>query len=36
VREGWAAKVTDAVETLSGRPPRDFRAYARERAGVPA
>jgi uncharacterized protein YbjT (DUF2867 family) len=36
VREGWAAKVTGAVETLSGRPPRDFGAYARERAGVPA
>ena len=36
VREGHAARVTGAVEALSGRPPRDLRSYARERAGVPA
>jgi uncharacterized protein YbjT (DUF2867 family) len=28
VREGWTALVTDAVETLTGYPPRSLRDYA--------
>jgi uncharacterized protein YbjT (DUF2867 family) len=32
VREGWASGVTDAVETLTGRPPRSVEAYVRDNA----
>ncbi len=32
VRAGHAAEVTDAVERLAGRPPRDLRTYARDHA----
>ncbi len=30
VREGWNAAVTDAVETLTGKPPRSLETYARD------
>lgn len=30
VREGWAADVTDAVETLTGKKPRTLAAYVAE------
>lgn len=30
VREGWTAKVTDGVQTLSGFAPRDLRRYAQD------
>lgn len=30
VREGWTARVTDAVETLTGRPPRSVESYAKD------
>lgn len=30
VREGWTARVTDGVETLTGRVPRDLATYARD------
>lgn len=30
VRQGWTAAVTDAVETLTGRPPRTLETYARD------
>jgi uncharacterized protein YbjT (DUF2867 family) len=33
VRAGYAGEVTDAVERLAGRPPRDLRSYARDHAG---
>jgi uncharacterized protein YbjT (DUF2867 family) len=29
-REGYAARVTDAVATITGRPPRTFEQYARD------
>ena len=32
LRRGIAAQVTTAVESLTGRPPRDFAAFAREHA----
>ena len=32
VREGWAASVTDAVETLTGHQPRSLESYARDNA----
>jgi uncharacterized protein YbjT (DUF2867 family) len=34
VREGWTATVTDAVERLSGQPPRTLAAYAADRAAL--
>ena len=34
VREGWAAKVTDAVKTLTGAEPRTVAAYVRENAAA--
>lgn len=30
VREGWAARVTDGVQTLAGKKPRSLRDYARD------
>ena len=33
-REGVNAEVTGTVESLTGRPPRDFAAFAREHAGL--
>ena len=33
-REGFGAPVTDAVERMTGRSPRDFRAFARENAAL--
>lgn len=33
VREGWTAVVTDAVETLTGHPPRSLQTYAQDHAG---
>jgi uncharacterized protein YbjT (DUF2867 family) len=38
LRRGAAAEVTDAVERLTGEPPRAFADFAREHAGafVPA
>ena len=30
VREGWTAAVTDAVQQLTGRPPRSLRTYAED------
>ncbi|HEX8048040.1 SDR family oxidoreductase [Rhizobium sp.] len=32
VREGWTAAVTDAVEMLTGKPPRSLETYARDHA----
>lgn len=32
VREGWTAQVTDAVETLTGKPGRSLQAYIQENA----
>lgn len=32
VREGWTAAVTDAVEKLTGKPPRSLETYARDNA----
>ncbi|MEJ1156915.1 SDR family oxidoreductase [Prosthecomicrobium sp. N25] len=34
VREGWADRVTDGVERLSGRPPRSLEAYAADHAAA--
>jgi uncharacterized protein YbjT (DUF2867 family) len=34
VREGWTAKVTDAVARITGRAPRTLAAYAADRAGL--
>jgi uncharacterized protein YbjT (DUF2867 family) len=34
VRAGHAAEVTDAVERLAGRPPRDLRTFARDHASA--
>ena len=33
-REGFGAPVTDIVERVTGRSPRDFRAFARDNAGL--
>jgi uncharacterized protein YbjT (DUF2867 family) len=33
VAEGWAADVTDAVDTLSGRPPRPLKSALQDLAG---
>lgn len=32
MRDGWRSPVTDGVEEILGRPPRTFRAFAREHA----
>jgi uncharacterized protein YbjT (DUF2867 family) len=34
VREGWTARVTDAVQTLTGQAPRTVKTYARDNAGA--
>jgi uncharacterized protein YbjT (DUF2867 family) len=34
LRRGVAEPVTEAVESLTGRPPRDFASFAREHAGL--
>ncbi|WP_112661962.1 SDR family oxidoreductase [Microvirga flavescens] len=34
VREGWTAKVTDAVETLTSHKPRSLETYVRDNAAV--
>jgi uncharacterized protein YbjT (DUF2867 family) len=34
LREGAAERVTETVESLTGRPPRDFGAFARDHAGL--
>jgi len=36
VREGWAGRVTDSVETLTGATPRSVAAYIRENAAAVA
>ncbi|MBP1821391.1 NAD(P)H-binding protein [Mycobacterium sp. OAE908] len=36
IRDGREARVTDAVERLTGQPPRSFADYLREHAGIPA
>ena len=33
-REGFGAPVTDVVERVTGRAPRDFRTFARENAAL--
>ena len=33
VREGWTARVSDGVETLTGHAPRSLETYARDKAG---
>ena len=33
-REGFGAPVTDVVERVTGRTPRDFRTFARENAAL--
>jgi hypothetical protein len=35
IRDGDEALVTDAVERLTGEPPRSFTDFLRERAGIP-
>jgi hypothetical protein len=35
IRDGDEANVTDAVERLTGEPPRSFADFLRERAGIP-
>lgn len=34
VREGWTARVTDAVETLTGTPPRSVETYAKDHVAL--
>ena len=34
LRRGAAERVTAAVESLTGRRPRDFATYARDHAGL--
>lgn len=34
VREGWAAPVTDAVETLTGHKPRSLKTYVQDHAAL--
>jgi hypothetical protein len=34
IRKGYTAAVTADVETVTGRPPRDFEAFARNNAAA--
>jgi hypothetical protein len=34
VREGWTAVVSDAVETLTGKPPRSLETYAQDHSAA--
>jgi hypothetical protein len=34
LREGGASIVTDAVESVTGKPPRSFEQFAREHADL--
>jgi hypothetical protein len=34
IRDGAEDRVTDTVERVTGRPPRSFEAFARQRCGA--